>query len=135
VHGPDCKPGCSCGKYIEIGNNVFMQYNKTAEGTFEPLEQRNIDVGLGLERTLCVVLGTEDVYSTDLFIPIVQRIYELRKRRESQTTLTTEQEQRLVRIISDQLRAATFMIADGGIPSNVEQSYICRGLIQRAVRS
>ncbi len=133
-HEPDCRPGCGCGKYIEIGNNVFLQYNKTAEGTFEPLQQRNIDVGLGLERTLCVVLGTEDVYSTDLFMPIVQRIHELRTRQGSKLPVSPEQEQRLVRIIADHLRAATFLIADGVTPSNVEQGYICRRLIRRAVR-
>jgi alanyl-tRNA synthetase len=133
-HGPDCQPGCGCGKYIEIGNNVFMQYNKTADGTFEPLKQRNIDVGLGLERTLCIVLGTEDVYTTDLFAPIVQRIHDLRKPQESRIALSPEQEQRLIRIIADHLRAATFIIADGVVPSNVEQGYICRRLIRRAVR-
>lgn len=133
-HGPNCQPGCNCGKYIEIGNNVFLQYNKTAEGKFAPLEQRNIDVGLGLERTLCVVLGTEDVYSTDLFTPIVQRIHELRTRQENKVILSPQQEQRLVRIIADHLRAATFLVADGVTPSNVEQGYICRRLIRRAVR-
>jgi len=133
-HGPDCQPGCSCGKYIEIGNNVFMQYNKTAEGAFEPLKQRNIDVGLGLERTLCVLLGTKDVYTTDLFTPIVQRIRELQERRVSKAAIPSEQEQRLIRIIADHLRAATFIIADGVTPSNVEQGYICRRLIRRAVR-
>ena len=133
-HGPACQPGCNCGKYIEIGNNVFMQYNKTAEGTFEPLKQRNIDVGLGLERTLCVLLGTEDVYSTDLFTPIVQRIRELQEHRGSKDALPSEQVQRLVHIIADHLRAATFIIADGVTPSNVEQGYICRRLIRRAVR-
>jgi len=133
-HGPDCQPGCSCGKYIEIGNNVFMQYNKTAEGTFEPLKQRNIDVGLGLERILCVLLGTKDVYTTDLFTPIVQRIRELQGRRGSKAAIPYEQEQRLIRIIADHLRAATFIIADGVTPSNVEQGYICRRLIRRAVR-
>jgi alanyl-tRNA synthetase len=133
-HGPDCQPGCSCGKYIEIGNNVFMQYNKTAEGTFEPLKQRNIDVGLGLERILCVVEGTRDVYTTDLFSPIVQCIRELRKPRKSEAPLTPEQEQRLVCIIADHLRATTFILADGVMPSNVEQGYICRRLIRRAVR-
>ncbi len=131
-HGPDCQPGCNCGKYIEIGNNVFMQYNKTAEGTFEPLKQRNIDVGLGLERILCVLNGTEDVYSTDLFTPIMERISELQSNKAS---LATEQEQRLKRIIADHLRAATFLIADGVVPSNVEQGYICRRLIRRAVLS
>ena len=77
-HGPDCQPGCGCGKYIEIGNNVFLQYNKTAEGTYVPLKQRNIDVGIGLERTLCVHQRTSDIYTTDLFRPIVQRINTLR---------------------------------------------------------
>ena len=137
-HGPDCQPGCGCGKYIEIGNNVFMQYNKTAEGTYVPLRQRNIDVGLGLERMLCVHQGTSDVYTTDLFTPIVQRINELCKRQENVGAInrapTIEEERRLVCIISDHLRAATFIIADGVVPGNVEQGYICRRLIRRAVR-
>jgi len=134
-HGPDCQPGCNCGKYIEIGNNVFMQYHKTEEGTFVPLKQCNIDVGLGLERTLCVLLGVEDVYTTDLFSPLVLHIRELFQRQAYKTTLPPEQEQRLIRIIADHLRAATFIIADGVTPSNVEQGYICRRLIRRAVRS
>src|ERR1051326_8224979 len=130
-HGSDCRPGCKCGKYIEIGNNVFLQYNKTAEGRYEPLKQRNIDVGLGLERTLCVVQRTEDVYTTDLFAPIMQSIRELRK---EQSDLSPEQEQRLVRVVADHVRAATFIIADGVLPGNVEQGYICRRLVRRAVR-
>jgi len=157
-HGPDCQPGCGCGKYIEIGNNVFMQYNKTAEGAgarasvasenaetgfpqapaaagaFEPLAQRNIDVGLGLERILCVINGVEDVYTTDLFAPIVGRVRDLRERQRNAPSLSPEQEQRQTRIIADHLRAATFIIADGVAPSNVEQGYICRRLIRRAVR-
>ena len=131
-HGPDCQPGCTCGKYIEIGNNVFMQFNKTEEGAYEPLQQRNIDVGLGLERTLCVQQGVSDVYTTDLFAPIMQRIGELRERQ--QTNLSPEEEQRLTRIIADHLRAATFILADEVLPGNVEQGYICRRLIRRAVR-
>ena len=134
-HGPGCLPGCNCGKYIEIGNNVFMQYNKTAEGRYEPLKQRNIDVGLGLERTLYIVQGTEDIYTTDLFAPIVQSINELRKRQGGKTALSSEQEQRLIRIVADHVRAATFIIADGVLPGNVEQGYICRRLVRRAVRS
>jgi alanyl-tRNA synthetase len=134
-HGPGCQPGCNCGKYIEIGNNVFMQYNKTAEGRYEPLKQRNIDVGLGLERTLYIVQGTEDIYTTDLFASIVQSIRELCKRQGGKTALSSEQEQRLIRIVADHVRAATFIIADGVLPGNVEQGYICRRLIRRAVRS
>ena len=133
-HGPGCQPGCNCGKYIEIGNNVFMQYNKTAEGRFEPLKQRNIDVGLGLERTLYIVQGTGDIYTTDLFASIVQSINELRKRQGGKTALSSEQEQRLIRIVADHVRAATFIIADGVLPGNVEQGYICRRLVRRAVR-
>ncbi len=150
-HGPDCQPGCACGKYIEIGNNVFMQYNKTEEGAYVPLKQRNIDVGIGLERTLCVHQKTSDIYTTDLFVPIVQRINELRMKQDGTTSdqlarqvefrgskenvaLPTAQEQRLTRIIADHMRAATFIIADGVLPGNVEQGYICRRLIRRAVR-
>ena len=150
-HGPDCQPGCTCGKYIEIGNNVFMQYNKTAEGTYVPLEQRNIDVGIGLERTLSMHQRTSDIFTTDLFMPIVQRINELRKWQDSSklthlpngetasgqkenATLSIEQEQRLIRIVADHVRAVTFIIADGVVPGNVEQGYICRRLIRRAVR-
>jgi len=143
-HDSDCQPCCNCGKYIEIGNNVFMQYNKTAEGRHEPLKQRNIDVGIGLERTLCVLQGTSDVYTTDLFLPIVQRINELRERQEGAINRAPTQEgainraptqeQRLMRIVTDHLRAATFIIADGVLPSNVEQGYVCRRLIRRAVR-
>jgi alanyl-tRNA synthetase len=134
AHGTDCRPGCNCGKYIEIGNNVFLQYNKTADGSFEPLQQRTIDVGIGLERTLCVLQGTEDVYTTDLFAPIVERISALRGQASGEVQLTPEREQRLVRIIADHLRAATFIIADGIVPANVERGYICRRLIRRAIR-
>ncbi len=133
-HGPGCQPGCDCGKYIEIGNNVFLLYNKTAEGTYEPLSQRNIDVGLGLERTLCVQQDVTDVYSTDLFAPITQRINELRDLVQDKVVLPSKQELRLTRIIADHLRAATFILGDGVLPSNVEQGYICRRLIRRAVR-
>ncbi len=133
-HGPGCQPGCDCGKYIEIGNNVFLLYNKTAEGTYEPLSQRNIDVGLGLERTLCVQQDVTDVYSTDLFAPITQRINELRDLVQDKVVLPSKQELRLARIIADHLRAATFILGDGVLPSNVEQGYICRRLIRRAVR-
>src|SRR5205823_14190384 len=121
--------------------NVFMQYNKTAEGTYVPLKQRNIDVGIGLERTLCVHQRTSDIYTTDLFRPIVQRINTLRKWQDSsisnrpgsevtlsgskeKAALSIEQELRLIRIIADHVRAATFIVADGVMPSNVEQGYI-----------
>lgn len=133
--GSDCRPGCHCGKYVEIGNNVFMQYNKLPDGTLVPLMQRNVDVGIGLERVLSVVSGSESVYETDLFAPLLQRLDDLsytqpQNRRE---LLSREQERRLQRIVADHLRAATFLLADGVRPSNVEQGYICRRIIRRAV--
>lgn len=134
LHGPDCRPGCNCGKYIEIGNNVFLLYNKTARGILELLQQRSIDVGLGLERILCVLQGTKDVYTTDLFVPIVECISTLCEQQDGRVQLTSEQEQRLVRIVADHLRAATFIIADGIVPANVERGYICRRLLRRALR-
>ena len=69
--GPDCGPGCHCGKYMEIWNDVFMQYNKTAEGTYEPLKQHNVDTGMGVERTICMINGYTDVYESELFLPLL----------------------------------------------------------------
>src|SRR5439155_4998049 len=122
-HGPDCRPGCDCGKYIEIGNNVFLEKNKKSDGTLEPLKQRNIDVGLGLERILCVLQEREDVFTTDLFAPIMQLIEQLRQ--ENLVPLSPEREHRYACIVADHLRAVTFLLADGVVPSNVERGYIC----------
>lgn len=133
-HGPDCRPGCACGKYLEIGNNVFLHYNKTREGTFEPLAQRNIDVGLGLERTLCVAQGRDDPYTTDLFIPIAVCLDKLIEKYQQTLRRPQQEEERIKRIILDHMRATTFIIADGVVPSNVERGYICRRLIRRVAR-
>lgn len=136
AHGPDCRPGCGCGKYVEIGNNVFLQYTKTTAGALEPLAQRSIDVGLGLERTLAVVTGVESVYETDLFAPIMGRIGALRGRHTpEQEPPQGVQRARLERIVADHVRAAVFLLAEGVRPSNVEHGYVCRRLIRRAVRS
>ncbi len=129
--GADCRPGCHCGKYVEIGNNVFLEYHKTVEGMFIPLARKNIDVGLGLERLLAVVNGAPDVYHTDLFAPLIDRIDALLPASAPQPQGDGE---RLRRIIADHVRAAVFVIADGVLPANVEQGYICRRLIRRAVR-
>ena len=75
--GPDCSPACSCGRYLEIWNDVFMQYNKQADGTFVPLAQKNVDTGMGLERTICVLNGKKTVYETDAFTGILAKIAEL----------------------------------------------------------
>ena len=130
--GPDCSPACSCGRYLEIWNDVFMQYNKQADGTFLPLAHPNVDTGMGLERTLCVLTGKKSVYDTELFAGILQKIAELTGKQYGQGEDTT----RAFRIIADHLRTSTFMIGDprGVTPANVDQGYILRRLIRRAVR-
>jgi len=102
-----------------------MQYNKTADGTFEPLKQQNVDTGMGLERVAAVLQGKDNVYETDRMKPILDRVMEMADHRD----------ERHLRIIVDHLKAATFIIADGITPSNVDQGYILRRLIRRAIRS
>ena len=130
--GSDCSPACSCGRYLEIWNDVFMQYNKKADGTFEPLQQKNVDTGMGLERTICVLNGKKSVYETDLFASILQKISELSGKQYGSDEETT----RAFRIIADHMRTATFIMGDdrGVSPSNVDQGYVLRRLIRRAVR-
>ena len=130
--GPDCSPACSCGRYLEIWNDVFMQYNKKADGTFEPLAQKNVDTGMGLERTICVLNGKKSVYETDLFADIIQKISELSGKEYGSDDETT----RAFRIIADHMRTSTFIMGDdrGVSPSNVDQGYVLRRLIRRAVR-
>ena len=130
--GPDCSPACDCGKYLEIWNDVFMQYNKTADGTFEPLKQKNVDTGMGLERTLAILQGKKSVYETDVFTPIIARIEALSGVKYGADEAST----RAIRIIADHVRTATFIIGDprGVTPSNVDQGYVLRRLIRRAVR-
>ena len=129
----DCRPGCHCGKYIEIWNNVFMQYNKTADGTLEPLKQHNVDTGMGVERTICMMNGLETVYDTDVFQPIIAKIRELR-------TVVPEnpgEALRSERIIADHMRTSTFLLGDQNgsvVPGNVGANYVLRRLIRSAVR-
>ncbi len=119
-----CSPACSCGKYLEIWNNVFMQYNKTKEGTYEPLKAPNVDTGLGLERVISLLQGKNNVYETELFLEVMNTIENLSKNFSIQSA----------RIIADHLRAAMFMIVDGVRPSNVEQGYVLRRLLRRIIR-
>ena len=130
--GPDCSPACSCGRYLEIWNDVFMQYEKQKDGTFIPLKQKNVDTGMGLERTYCVLMGANTVYETEIFAGIIGKIEELSGKKYGQDEETT----RAIRIISDHMRTATFIIGDdrGVTPSNVDQGYVLRRLIRRAVR-
>ncbi|MDD4839575.1 MAG: alanine--tRNA ligase [Clostridia bacterium] len=128
----ECSPACSCGKYLEIWNDVFMQYFKDAEGNYIPLEKKNVDTGMGLERTICILNGFNSVYETDLFSFAIEKLEELSGKKYKQDEETTI----AMRIISDHIRTATFMIGDvnGISPSNVDQGYVLRRLIRRAVR-
>ncbi len=127
--GSECKPGCSCGKYNEIWNNVFMEYNRTPDGEYELLEQKNVDTGMGVERTVAVLQGKDNVYETELFVPIVNRIKE-----QADIEEISKEQTRSVRIICDHSRAATFILAEGIVPLNVEQGYVLRRLIRGAIR-
>ena len=120
------------GTFLEIWNDVFMQYNKTAEGAYEPLKQRNVDTGMGLERTLCILGGKNSVYETDIFENAIKKIEDLTRRKYSEGGDVT----RAFRVVLDHVRTATFMIGDvkGIVPSNNDQGYILRRIIRRAVR-
>ena len=130
--GPDCSPACHCGAYLEIWNDVFMQYNKQKDGSFVPLTQKNVDTGMGLERTICVLNGKKSVYETDAFTGILAKIEELCGKKYT----SDDENTRAFRIVADHMRTSTFSIGDprGIGPSNVGQGYILRRLIRRAVR-
>ena len=119
-----CDPTCSCGKYLEIWNNVFMQYNKTKDGKYEPLKAPNVDTGLGLERVIGLLQGKSSVYDTELFADVIAKIKELSPNYNVPSA----------RIIADHLRTSMFMIVDGVRPSNVEQGYVLRRLLRRVIR-
>ncbi len=125
--GPGCGPSCRCGKFTEIWNNVFMEYFKDADGKFMPLAQRNVDTGMGLERVLRIMNGQETVYDTELFAGIIASIEDI-------TGKNYSEDKKAFRIISDHVRAATFIMGDGVVPAKVGQGYILRRLIRRASR-
>lgn len=125
--GPKCRPGDNCGKYFEIWNDVFMEYNRLPNGKLEKLKQKNIDTGMGMERTTAMLQGKDDVYQTELFASVIQTIEKISGKKYQ------GENKKSMRIIADHLRAATFAIADGVMPSNVEAGYIVRRLIRRAV--
>lgn len=128
----ECSPACDCGKYLEIWNDVFMQFNKTVDGKYEPLKQKNVDTGMGLERTLCILQGKKSVYETDLFAPIIAAIESIGSGKYGSDEETTK----AIRIVADHIRTSVFMIGDekGVVCSNVDQGYILRRLLRRAVR-
>ena len=134
--GAECHPGCHCGKYIEIWNDVFMQYNKNEEGKFVPLGRHNVDTGMGVERTICMMSGAPTVYDTEIFLPIMKAIDDLSKP-EAVAAMSAEEALKARRVIADHMRTATFILCDpkGGVkPGNVGANYVLRRLIRRAIR-
>ena len=122
--GPDCQPSCDCGKYVEIWNNVFMEYFKSKDGKYSKLAQRYVDTGLGLERMTMLLQGKETPFDTELFKPVMDKLSELQKVDNIESR----------RIIAEHLRSSMMVISDGGRPSNVDRGYILRRLIRRMVR-
>ena len=130
--GPNCGPGCDCGKYTELGNDVFMQYEKHHDGHLTPLKQKNVDTGWGLERILAFLNGTRDVYQTDLFAPIIAYI-----EKESGAKYNADEKQtKSMRILADHIRTSVMLIGDEAklLPANAGAGYVLRRLIRRAVR-
>lgn len=119
----DCQPSCDCGKYVEIWNNVFMEYFKDKDG-YRKLKQQNVDTGLGLERMAMLLQGKETPFDTELFSPIMKKLEELQKVDNIESR----------RIIAEHLRSSMMLIADGGRPSNIDRGYILRRLIRRMIR-
>ena len=129
--GPDCGPDCGCGRYVEIGNDVYMQYKKTAGG-YEPLANKNVDTGFGLDRLLAFLNGVTDGYKTDLFLPVIAVLEE----KSGKSYDDDEDARKAMRIVADHIRTATMLIGDvnGILPSNVGAGYILRRLLRRAIR-
>lgn len=128
AYGPHCHPNCDCGRFLEIGNSVFMQYQKTAEG-WQELKNKNVDFGGGLERILMVLNGQDSIFKTDLFARAIAKIEELSGKKYADN-------KRAFEVIADHLKAATFIVGDdhGVPPSNTDQGYIVRRLLRRAIR-
>ena len=121
---PECNPSCGCGKYVEIWNNVFMEFYKDENGKYSKLKQHNVDTGLGLERMTMLLEGKETPFETELFAPIMDKLVELQKVDNIASR----------RIVAEHLRSSMMIICDGGRPSNVDRGYILRRLIRRMVR-
>ncbi len=125
--GPHCHPNCDCGRFLEIGNSVFIEYIKTEDGSFKSLPKQNVDFGGGLERITAASVGNADVFAIDLLQNVITKIEELSGKKYSDHTVA-------FRVITDHIRGAVFMIAEGIYPSNGEQGYFTRRLLRRAVR-
>lgn len=128
-YGEHCHVNCDCGRYVEIGNDVFMQYKKTSATDYEPLAQKNVDCGWGLERIVRVVQNKKSNYETDLFYPIIQKIESMSDKKFGDGEITDK----AYRISADHMRAAVFLIADGVLPGNKMQGYVLRRLLRRVI--
>ncbi|MEA1958384.1 MAG: alanine--tRNA ligase [Chloroflexota bacterium] len=125
---PACGPNCECGRFVEIWNLVFMQYDQRSDGSRVPLPKPNIDTGMGLERTAAVMQGVITVYETDAFKPLIEHICKLANKQYGQH----DNDDRAIRILADHSRAITFLIADGVLPSNEGRGYVLRRVLRRA---
>ncbi len=128
---PDCKPGCDCDRFMEIWNNVFSQYNNMGDGTYTELEHKNIDTGMGLERLACVMQGVDNMFEVDGVRKILDKVVEISGKAYGEN----DKDDISIRIITDHVRGATFMISDGIIPSNEGRGYVLRRIIRRAARN
>ncbi|MBQ8508543.1 MAG: alanine--tRNA ligase [Clostridia bacterium] len=127
---PDCKPGCDCDRYMEIWNNVFSQFNNDGNGNYTELSQKNIDTGMGLERLACVMQGVDNLFEVDTVRKILDTVCEISGKKYGDT----EEDDVSIRVVTDHIRSATFMISDGVIPSNEGRGYVLRRILRRAAR-
>ena len=127
---PDCKPGCDCDRFMEIWNNVFSQFNNDGKGNYTELAQKNIDTGMGLERLACVMQGVDNLFEVDTVRALLDRVCEISGKTYGKEWLTDVS----IRVVTDHVRSATFMISDGVIPSNEGRGYVLRRIIRRACR-
>lgn len=128
-YGEHCHPNCDCGRFVEIGNSVFMQYIKTAEGTFEKLPKENVDFGGGLERIAAMTLRSDDVFLSDAFTGVIDKLESFSGKSYHDTEYTKS-----FRVVADHMRGAVFMVGDGVLPSNSERGYFVRRLLRRSIR-
>lgn len=129
--GENCHPNCDCGRFMEIGNSVFMEYLKMDDGSFSSLPQKNVDFGGGLERITAASMDSADIFSTDLFSLIIEFVEKLSGKKYERGIVKTDS---YFRIVADHIKGAVFMMSGGILPSNTEQGYVLRRLIRRAVR-
>uniref|UniRef100_A0A831XFA7 Alanine--tRNA ligase n=1 Tax=Geobacter metallireducens TaxID=28232 RepID=A0A831XFA7_GEOME len=127
---PDCAVGCDCDRYMEIWNNVFMQFNRSADGTMTPLPKPSVDTGMGLERICTVMQGVKSNYDTDLLQGVIRHVERLSGKRYGDS----EKDDVSMRVIADHARATTFLICDGALPSNEGRGYVLRRIMRRAAR-